>query len=580
VEVATDAAQRQGSAPAARRADPVLLLLVVAIAASAALLLALGSRLTFLLDDWEFLLYRPGWTAHSILSPHNEHISIIPIVVYKTLQATLGMDSAFPYRVVSTMLFLLSAVLLFVWLRQRVDDWPALIAVTLILFLGAAWEDLLWPFQIAFFGSMVFGLGMLLALEREDRVGDRLACGLLTGSIAFSSLGLPFLAGAAVDLYQRRQEWRSRFFVLAVPILLYGLWWIGWGHNADNHLSLHNLATTPRFVFDAIAGGTASLFGLASPTPEAGVGGLDWGRPILLVALLLAGWRLHMRGSASRWLWVVGAIGLTFWFLAGVNLTEGRGPTASRYQYPSAIFILLIAAELLHGLRIGRRALIVIGVLGTAAVASNIAYLHDSYKAYKKTSDLEKADLGAVEIARRTVNPGFVLDEDIADTAYVHVDANSYLTAADKYGSPADSPAEIADAPETARVAADQVLAAALRVKLSRSEGESARTTGPAPQLIEPRTALEKQTPSCTTVIATRSDSPLLSLPPGGAILRSHANGGAGVRLRRFATNSLPVDVGKLSAGAGAVLEIPTDRATEQWKLSLQGSGAVTVCGR
>jgi hypothetical protein len=554
--------------------------LVVAIAASAALLLALGSRLTFLLDDWEFLLYRPGWTAHSILSPHNEHISIIPIVVYKALQATLGMDSAFPYRVASTLLFLLSAVLLFVWLRRRVDDWLALIAVTLILFLGAAWEDLLWSFQIAFFGSMVFGLGMFLALEREDRVGDRLACGLLTGSIAFSSLGLPFLAGAAVDLYQRRQKWRSRLFVLAVPVLLYGLWWIGWGHNADNHLSPHNLATTPRFVFDAIAAGIASLFGLAAPAPGADVGGLDWGRPILLVALLLAGWRLHKPGSASRWLWVVGAIALTFWFLAGVNLTEGRGPTASRYQYPSAIFILLIAAELLHGLRIGRRALIVIGVLGTAAVASNIAYLHDSYKSYKKTSDLEKADLGAVEIARRTVDPGFVLDEDIADTAYVHVDANAYLTAADKYSSPADTPAEIADAPETARVAADKVLAAALRVRLSRKEGGSAGTRRPAPQLIRPRTALEKQTPSCTTVIATQSDSPLLALPAGGAILRSGANGRTEVRLRRFATTSLPVDVGKLSAGAGAVLEIPTDRATEHWKLSLRGSGAVTVCGR
>jgi hypothetical protein len=45
-------------------------LLAGGMAVSAALLLALGSRLTFLLDDWEFLLYRPGFTAHAILDPH------------------------------------------------------------------------------------------------------------------------------------------------------------------------------------------------------------------------------------------------------------------------------------------------------------------------------------------------------------------------------------------------------------------------------------------------------------------------------------------------------------------------------
>src|SRR6266480_4659686 len=104
-----------------RPRDPVVLLLATAALASAGLLLVWGSRLTFLLDDWEFLLYRPGFTAHSILTPHGEHISIAPILIYKALLATAGMDSSVPFLAVSVVLFLATSALLFVYLRRRVD---------------------------------------------------------------------------------------------------------------------------------------------------------------------------------------------------------------------------------------------------------------------------------------------------------------------------------------------------------------------------------------------------------------------------------------------------------------------------
>ena len=52
------------------KARPATLLFVAAACASAALLLALGTRLTFVLDDWQFLLDKQAWTADSILLPH------------------------------------------------------------------------------------------------------------------------------------------------------------------------------------------------------------------------------------------------------------------------------------------------------------------------------------------------------------------------------------------------------------------------------------------------------------------------------------------------------------------------------
>ena len=108
-------------------------------------------------------------------------------------------------------------------------------------------------FQIGYFGSMAAGLALLLALERDDRRGDRLACLFLTVSILFSSLGLPFAAGAAVQVLRRPDRWR-RLYVVAVPVAIYALWWLGWGHTAESALSLANVGKAPSFVINGVAG--------------------------------------------------------------------------------------------------------------------------------------------------------------------------------------------------------------------------------------------------------------------------------------------------------------------------------------
>ena len=132
------------------------------------------------------------------LEPHYEHIAISLIAVYKTLLGVFGMDSPFPFQLVATLTFLLSVALLFVYLSRRVGRWLALAGALPILVLGPAWDDLLWPFQIGFFASMSAGLGALLASSAAIARGDLVACALLVVAISFSSLGLPFIAGAVV----------------------------------------------------------------------------------------------------------------------------------------------------------------------------------------------------------------------------------------------------------------------------------------------------------------------------------------------------------------------------------------------
>ena len=518
------------------------------------MLLALGSKLTFLLDDWEFLLFRPGFTAHSILDPHGEHISIAPVLIYKALLATLGMDSSLPYLAVDVALVVATAVLLFVYLRRRVDPWLALLAAALVLTLGPAYDDLLWDFQMGFTGSLACGLGAILMLERRDGRGDALGCGLLTVGVTFSSLGLPFIVAAAVDLALRGDRLR-RLYVVAVPALLYAVWWAGWGHTADTAFSLHNVATTPEFVLDAAAGVFASLFGLVQTSAGVAAAQFEWGKPLLVAALAIGAWRLHRIGRVPQELWIALALAGTFWILAGFNVKPGRGPTESRYLLPGAVFVLMIAGELLRGVRVPRAGVAMACIAGVAVVASNLSVLHDAYLAYRNTSDLIKADLGSLEIARDGIVFPIRLDEGVADTAYVPVTSSAFLPAADRYGSPADDPAQIAAAPEPARVAADKVLGRALLIGIAPANGPLR---------------------NCRSVPAPGG---ILRVPPGGVGIRTSPRAGAELSLRRFATGSFPVVLAPLGRGREGALRIPADRATQPWELALRSSGPTAVCG-
>lgn len=563
------------SAGAPGPSTSVLLALVWLTGASALLLLFLGSRLTFLLDDWSILIYRPGFDLGVVLDPHNEHIVAIPVLVYKALLEVFGMGSALPFRVASTAVFLLSAVLLFALLRRRVGDWPALAGTAVVLFLGAAWEDLLWPFQIGYFGSMAAGLGALLALERDGRRRDVLAGGLLCISVLFSSLGLPFIAGAAVQVLTRPDRWR-RLAVVAVPAAVYLLWWIGWGHNGETHASWANFAQIPAFTLNGIAAALTALFGLSL---AGGDGGMGWGRPLAVVAIGLALWRLGRLGRAPSWLWVFLVIAGSFWFLAGLNQIPGRSPEASRYQYIGVIFVLLIAAELLRGVRIGRNALLVGLAIAAGAVAGNVYYLHQAYLSYRVTSQLEKADLAALDLARATVEPGFLLEEDIADTGYVHIDAGSYFAARDEFGSPAYSPDELAEAPGNTRYAADKVLFAALRLQLEPLAAGPLRSQPSPPAQVGADGIVAIPARGCAEVASEGETTPLIALPPGGGAVLAKNAPITDITMARFSEGEMPIELQQgLEPGEATELKIPPDRSDVPWKIQLQTAGAATVC--
>jgi hypothetical protein len=531
--------------------------LLVVLACSATLLLLLQSRLTFVADDWSFLLDRRGLTAAVFLDPHNNHIVVLPVSIYKALLNVFGMTSALPFQIVSTGIFLLSNLALFGYLRRRVGAELALLGTTLVLFLGAAWVDLLWSFQVSLSGSIAAGLAALLVLERDEQRSDVIACALLVVAVAFSELGVSFALAALVSVALGPHPRRHRLYVALLPLALYAIWFLGWGHKGPETLTAHNVLVSPKYVFEAISQAIASLLGLATPLTGSGLQpvGLIWGEVLLVAGIIVAIWRVRQLGRISRGLWTALTLGGSFWFLAAATayLTY-RLPTNGRYQFPGAVFVLVIAAELLRGIRPSRRTLL-IGVLVTAAaVVSGLFFLDKGYRIQRSTTVLERAKLGALEIAR----PDVFLDSEVTLDLLTQINAGAYFSAVDAFGSPALTESQLVSSSEGSRAAADSMLASLLNIRLAEVSGTKATVD------FRRRCGIKYMVGQS------------LPLDPGTNLLI--ADGGpAGLRLARFADRSW-IELGSLRPQHIGAIQIPRDRSARRWRLESVGPGSVAVC--
>jgi hypothetical protein len=534
--------------------------LVLAMAAAAAVLLTYASGLTWFQDSWEFLMHRRDPSVDAYLSPHNEHIVLIPVAIQQLVLRIFGMDSPMPEFVILTAFLLATAALVFVYVRRRAGQWPALIAATLLLFLGPAWQDLLWPFQIGFVGSSLFGLAALLALDNDDRRWDLAACAFVAIAIGFSSLGVPFAVAALVDVFlkRRRRGW-GRLYVPLAPLALYGLWWLGWGHDAESHLSLHHVLVSPRYVVEGFTSSLDALLALATIAGEA-VGRSQWGLPLLVILLVLVGFGQFRRRGFSPRLWPVLAAAATFWLLAAFNTIPGREPYSSRYLYVGALFLLLIAAELLRGVRVRREGLVLAGILTLAVVGFNLTPLREGRDFFRSQTTLTRSDLAAVEIAEGTVEPGFSLPAEISGTPFLNeITAGEYLQAVSEYGSPAYSGAELAGAEESGRRQADLVLANALPLGIESPAAD--------PAARRPRHCL---------AVPPGTHQPL-PLRPGQTTVRVRPGNGAAIRLRRFAREYPLVDE-EIGGGSTTQLTIPADTSPRPWQLLVEARAGARVC--
>jgi hypothetical protein len=523
---------------------------------------ALTSGMTFFQDTWAFLMERRHLSAYTVFHPHNEHIVAIPVLLELLILRLFGMSSALPEYVLLAVGQLATATLLFFYVRRRVGLVLALCAVALILCLGSAWDVLLWPFQIGLVGASFFGLAAILALEREDRRWDVAACVFLVVACGFSELGLSFVAGAAVAVLQGpRESWRRRAFLVVVPVVLYVLWYAGWGHAAESHFSLKNVAVAPRYVAEAAAAAVGALSGLDA-VPLTQPRQMIWGSVLLVALLAGVAYRYHRKPVLHPGLWPAATIALVSWSLTAFNYLPGREPAAFRYQYASGLLVLMVLANLFQGVRLSRVALVAAAAVTALAIGPNLAMLKEGSSHLKNESVLTRADTAAIEISRRTVDPDFQLTLEVAGTpSLINVYAGKYLEAVDEFGSPAYTPAGLAAAPVPGRRQADIVLGAALPV-----------STSTTPHEFDAKASADcvEAGPDGRAEVPVAAGATRIELAPGPA---------AGIGLRRFADEGdYPLVLPSLPGGTRTVLEIPEDEASQQWYLHLEAQQSALVC--
>jgi hypothetical protein len=323
----------------------------------------LDRRLWFFGDEWDFLVRRGlgYWPRdpRSIWSPHNEHWSTLPILLWRGLYNTFHLSSYWPYLV--PLLLTGVGVMHMAWRlcrRAGVDIWVATAAVGLLGFLGAGAEDFTSAFQIGFVASVLFGLvafdllaspGAGAARTAEGATGgsaapvrrDGLASLALLASLMCSAIGVAMVVGSAVLLSATR-PFRRTLGTLALPVASYLIWFLfvgrlGLNSRAD-HFSLTTVTTLPGYVWFGLSSALGATFNLEAAGTALLVGLAAWVgfhiRPLwrenpLLIALFVAG--------------------VAFYAVAGFgrDTTVGATTVVSRYVYVGIAILLPVIAKIL-----------------------------------------------------------------------------------------------------------------------------------------------------------------------------------------------------------------------------------------
>jgi hypothetical protein len=526
------------------------------------LLLYMGRGLSFFYDDWDYVLYDFGGGIHSLLLAHNGHLSLFPVAIYKVLFHLVGINHYTVFRLVLIVLHLTCAGLVFVLASRRVDRAPALLATALILFLGAAWEDLLWAFQIDYMLSIAGGLAAWTLLERHDRAGDVGAAIAVVVSVGSSGLGIPVLIGVAAELAWRR-DWRRGLIVL-IPALLYAVWYL---HYCEDEITRNGLINSPGFAEDIGAAAFGGLFGRT----------LDWGRPIAILFLVVLLRRLARPSAVSARLVGLLVTGCSLWFVTAAARSTIASPETSRYLYLGAVVIVLVGVELLRDIVISARVVGLAALILVLCVAAGLTSLHSGALGLRGNSKTVTAELGALELAAARAPAGYQPDPQRAP----QILAGPYLHAVRAIGSsPADKPSAIGAADSGSRAAADSVLIALDAPTLALLGQSRISSSSPGPTVTTMSAGSQVQRGGCVELVPASGStmSAELSLPVGGIAIRNSGNGPAAAALKRFGESYVPLAAAAPPRSV-TVLRIPHDASQVPWELQLTSSSPLTACG-
>jgi hypothetical protein len=542
----------------------VVALLGLAMCASVVWLMVEGRNTTFSGDD---IYYYAHYIVHGFatevghgvkyyFAPHNGHLQVGGKVIYQVLFELFG-AKYWIFRAVNTFGLLLAVGLFFVLAARRVGSLAALAPSVLLLFFGFAWEPLIWPFDMHTVFALVFGLGAVLAIEREDRLGDVLACVLLVLAISMIELGLAFLVGIAVSVLIRSDRWR-RCWIFLVPAVLYAIWWVWARQFHQSAITLLNVHLIGRDVVEslgAIAGAVTGINPTGPEAPAVTIGVTAAGMVLAAVAIVALALYLARRRSVSPTFWVFAATAVAYWITIALG---GRPPDSSRYVLGGTVLVLLAFADGLRGARWSLAAIVALFVVVALSIPANVAKYYDGRRLQLNDAQTTKVEVAMLNLARQTVEPGYTpaVDPPVIEKGgglYAPLPAAEYFRAGDEHGTLGESLDAVRAEPLQFREIADATLAQADRLAL------------------QPATK-----PGSTSDCSVASTEPTyFRMPKGGMLLGSKSGEPVEVVVARFALDGAGFRIGQLEPGTWSSLQAPADADPEPWRVLVKGPAYV-----
>jgi hypothetical protein len=552
--------------------------------ASVVYVLWVGRGQTLILDEWSYLTSSMGWSATAFLTPHNGHLVLLPILLLKLMYPTFGLAPHAPYQALAVLLNVLIATLVYVFARRRLGPLMALVPGVLILFYGAGWDAFVTAYQLPNLLGMATGIAAVIGMERRDLRGDILACLFLSLSLASFSVGIAFAAGIAVALLLRgRDDAIRRAWVVMVPAIPYAGWfvWASKFHQAD--VTAYNVGALFSGMADQLAAALAGITGLFTTPGATELSTMisvrsSWGMP-LVVAVAIGSALMLTRQRPTASLGMVLTILVVYLVMISLTLGGGRVPDAGRYVYLGSVLTLLVLAEIASGVVVGRTWGVAVATLCFFSLLANGAVLGAGGRLVRLEAATNRAELGALEIARDRVAGDLMVEPTDQQPAMSNpdmlFDASTYFEFAKSFGTPAYSEAEIEGSPEQARGAADLLFARALPISVRpgfRPTSSGAVGVGEAGGF-----AAVQRRGRCVTVTPRRGfeGRMVVGVPRGGMTYKVHGRQRPSVRLRRFAQ---AFDVAPALPTGSAQLLVPTDRSMHRWEAAVATATELELC--
>ena len=511
------------------------------------LILWLGRGRTLSADEMTWFMQTPDLDLGGAFEPHVGHLILTSRLVYKAIFSTLGVGYL-PFQLLTVGMVVLTAGLFFAYAGRRIGKLAALAPTLVLLVFGSDSIHLLSGNGFTVIGALACGLGALVALDRDDRTGDAIACALLCLGVVTYSVALPFVVGAAVSIALRGDRWR-RAWIVVIPVAIYVAWWLwalGSDASSESQIALSDVLLFPSWAFQSLS---SALGALAGFDYSFGNATFDAGPTLAVLALIAVGWRFQ-RGPVPKMLWAVLAIVLSLWLMGAVSKDLLRTPDSARYLYPGALVVLIVGAWAAAGLRWRRPALIALFILAATGAITNIALLRDNGGLNRVEAAQQRAILAGIEIAGPNANPSFVPDNALQEIKFSLTSrhpAGAYLDAVERYGSIGYSPEEVRGLAELPSELTDQTLAGALGLSLLPSAGHLPRR-------------------ACVDLGPDPGAKPSLELAPGQT-LALESEQPAAIAVGRFADNPSAA-VGTLQPGEVQTLAVPADGIPDPWHVS------------